>query len=86
MTEDTVFLSESEHIKCPIFTNRYMKYTIADGKSVRAQLFDSKTRARNVMTSEHKGLNAEQVEELRRCYGKGTMIIEQPSALVLLAR
>lgn len=63
-----------------------MKYTIADGKSVRAQLFDAKKRTRNVMSSEHKGLIASQIEELRRCYGKGTMIIEQPSPLIMLAK
>lgn len=38
-----------------------MKYLINDGPVVEAQLFDFKTRTRNIMTQKEKGLNNKQV-------------------------
>jgi cation-transporting ATPase 13A2 len=38
------------------------------------------------MSQQEQGLSNKQVEDMRRCYGVGTMVIHQPSALELLVK
>jgi hypothetical protein len=61
VVEDRIYFNETEGISCKVFSNRYMKYIIKENAHVEAQLFDFKTRTKNIMTLEEKGLNLNQV-------------------------
>jgi hypothetical protein len=50
IVDDTVYFNETEGVTCKIFSNRYMKYIIKDNELVEAQLFDFKTRTKNIMS------------------------------------
>jgi hypothetical protein len=61
IVDDTVFFNETQGVPCKVFSNRYMKYIIKEGELVEAQLFDLKTRTRNIMSQQKQGLSNQQV-------------------------
>jgi hypothetical protein len=52
ITQDEVYFNETDKINCRVFSNRYMKYIINEGPVVEAQLFDFKSRTKNIMTQQ----------------------------------
>jgi hypothetical protein len=49
IVDDTIYFNETVGVPCKVFNNRYMKYII-NGDSINAQLFDFKTRTKNIMS------------------------------------
>jgi hypothetical protein len=84
--EGEVYLNEVDVKTCKTFVNRYLRYYIDDKRVAKAQLFDFQGRIRRITTAKDRGLTQRQVEELRKCYGKGAMEIEKPHWYVILIK